>query len=198
MRLPLVEYTHNTVYKVAKMTLRTMALLTGMLALSLAQAAGTARDSGAYFFQETFGDFHEELAQARAEHKQGVLIFFEQEDCPFCYRMETTILNQPAVQDYFRAHFRIFSVDIEGDLDITDFRGVHTTQKDFAFRQFNVRATPVFAFFDLDGNLAARYTGPTSDEQEFLWLGEYVVDGHFRSESFTRYKRGKRAQAGGG
>jgi len=172
-------------------------LCCGLLGLSLAQAAGT-RDPAAFFFQETFGDFHEEVEQARAEGRQGILIFFEQEDCPFCYRMKTTILNQPEVQDYYRKHFRIFSVDIEGDLEITDFSGRHTTQKDFAFRQFNVRATPVFAFFDLDGQLVARHTGPTADRQEFLWLGEYVADGHYLTENFTRYKRARREQASGG
>lgn len=167
------------------------------LCVSVAQAAPVPRDPARYFFQETFGDFQDELAQARKEHKQGVMIFFEQDGCPFCYRMKTTILNQPDVQDYYRAHFRIFSVDINGDLEITDFQGRPTTQKDFAFRQFHVRATPVFAFVDLDGRLVARYTGPTSDKQEFLWLGEYVAGGHYRDENFIRYKRARRAQAGG-
>ena len=180
------------------MILRTMTLLLGTLVLSLTQAGGTARDPSEFFFQETFGDFQEELELAREEKKQAILLFFEQEDCPFCHRMKTTVLNQPEVQDYFRKHFRIFSVDIEGDLEITDFNGVHTTQKDFAFKQFNVRATPVFAFFDLDGNLIARHTGPTSDAQEFLWLGEYVADGHYRTQSFTAYKRDRRRQAANG
>ncbi len=177
--------------------LRITTLLLCVLALSLAQANTAARDPAEYFFQETFGDFPEELALAREEGKQAVMLFFEQEDCPFCYRMKTTVLNRPEVQDYYRAHFRIHSVDVEGDLEITDFSGAHTTQKDFAFKQFNVRATPVIAFFDLDGKLVARHTGPTSDVDEFLWLGEYVVDGHFRTQSFTVYKNDRRRQATG-
>jgi len=177
------------------MMLRVLALSLGVLAMPLATAGSTARDPYGFFFQETFGDFREELAVAREEQKQAVLVFFEQEDCPFCLRMKTTVLNQPGVQDYFREHFRIFSMDIEGDLEITDFKGQLTTQKDFSFRQYNVRATPVFAFFDLDGNLIARHTGPTSDAQEFLWLGEYVAAGHFRTQSFMRYKQDRRKQA---
>ena len=177
------------------MILRGLALLLAVLAMSPATAGSTTRDPAAFFFQETFGDFREELSIAREQQKQAILLFFEQEDCPFCYRMKATVLNQPQVQDYFREHFRIFSVDIEGDLEIFDFKGHQTTQKDFAFRQYNVRATPVFAFFDLDGNLIARHTGPTSDAQEFLWLGEYVADGHFRTQSFTRYKQERRKQA---
>jgi thioredoxin-related protein len=176
------------------MILRIMKLLLAMLAVSLAQADSTARDPYAYFFQDTFGDFTEEVALAREEGKQAVLLFFEQEDCPFCFRMKTTILNRPEVQDYFRAHFRIFSVDIEGDLEVIDFNGVQTTQKEFAFKQFNVRATPVIAFFDLDGKLITRHTGVTRNAREFLWLGEFIVDGHFRTQTFTAYKRDKYRQ----
>jgi len=179
------------------MILRVMAVLLGLLTMSIPAAGLETRDPAEYFFQETFGDFHEELVLAREQQKQAVLLFFEQEDCPFCHRMKTTIFNQPEVQDYFRKHFRIFSVDIEGDLEITDFEGRQVTQKDFAFRQYNVRATPVFAFFDLDGKLIARHTGPTSSAQEFLWLGEYVAEGHYHTQNFTRYKQERRKQASG-
>jgi thioredoxin-related protein len=119
---------------------------------------------------------------------------FEMDECPFCHRMKSTVLNQPDVQDYFRGHFRIFAVDIEGDIEITDFNGDTMPMKDFAFRQFRVRATPVFAFFDSDGKYIkrARFTGATRDKQEFLLLGRYVVDGAYSDQSFTRYKRANR------
>lgn len=153
------------------------------------------RDPEQYFFEETFGDFQEELVRAREEGKRGVLLFFEMDDCPFCARMKETVLNQPQVQDFFREHFLIFPVDIEGDLEVTDFQGRTTVQKDFAFRQNRVRATPVFLFHDLDGKVVARYTGATSSVHEFLWLGQYAAEGVYREMPFTRYKRMKRSQA---
>ena len=156
--------------------------------------AAQPRDAGEYFFHETFGELDEELATAREEGKTGVLLMFEMDECPFCHRMKNTVLNQPDVQDYFREHFRIFPIDIEGDIEITDFKGDPTTMKEFAFRQFRVRATPVFAFFDRDGNYIkrARLTGATRDKQEFLLLGQYVVERAYRDQSFTRYKRANR------
>lgn len=167
--------------------------LLGLLCLvSLSQAE--ERDPAEFFFDQSLGDFHEELATARAEGKQGILIMFEMDECPFCQRMKKTVLNQSEVQDYYKEHFLIFSVDIEGDVQITDFEGRLVSQKDFAFKQFRVRATPVFGFFDLEGNLVMRYTGATSDLQEFLWLGEFVVDGHYRESNFSRYKRHKRQE----
>jgi thioredoxin-related protein len=176
--------------------LRNLLLFLVFLSSPLTTAAAATRDPGVYFFQETFGNFQEELAQARQEGRKGVLLFFEQADCPFCHRMKTTVLNQSDVQDYYRKHFRIFSVDIEGDLEVTDFEGRTSTQKDFAFRQFQVRATPVFAFIGLDGKPVTRFTGPTRNAGEFLLLGEYVVDGHYRSETFTQFKRDRQPSAG--
>ena len=167
-----------------------------MLTCLLASAAPT-RDPVKYFFDETFGNFQEELGLARQDDKRGVLIFFEQEGCPFCHRMKTTVLDQPEVQDYYKKYFHIFSVDINGGLEITDFQGHLVTQKEFAFKQYNVRATPVFAFFNLDGKLVSRYTGPTKNAREFLWLGEYVADGHYQSETFAQFKRGKQQAAAG-
>jgi thioredoxin-related protein len=93
------------------------------------------------------------------------------------------------VQEYYRENFLIFHVDIEGDIEITDFHGQQMPEKDFAFRENRVRATPVFAFFDLGGNRVARYTGATTDVDEFMLLGKYVVDEKFTSMSFNRYKR---------
>ena len=159
-----------------------------------ALAAEAPRDPGIYFFNDSFGNFEEELANARESGKKGILLMFEMDECPFCHYMKTRILNQPAVQDYYREHFRIFPVDVEGDIEITDFSGKTTKMKDFALHQYRVRATPVFAFFDTDGNYIkrARLTGKANNQGEFLLLGRYVVEGAYKDQTFTRYKRSHR------
>jgi thioredoxin-related protein len=171
------------------------AILTVGLLLLVADIHAAVRDPADYFFDQTWGDFREELKTARDEGKQGILIMFEMDECPFCQRMKTTVLNQSEVQDYYKKHFLIFSVDIEGDVEITDFKGQTVTQKDFAFKEYRVRATPVFGFFDLDGKLIARYTGATSSLQEFLWLGEFVAEGQYKTTNFSRYKREKKQES---
>jgi thioredoxin-related protein len=143
------------------------------------------------FFNQSFWDFTEELEHARDSGKKAILVMFEMDECPFCHRMKTTVLNRKQVQDYFGEHFLVFAVDIEGDVEMTDFDGNATVMKDFAFRQNRVRATPVFAFYDLNGQpiKRARFTGATRDAEEFLLFGRYVVEGAYERESFTRYKR---------
>jgi len=173
-----------------KMLKPLLLLLLSLNALQL-HAAEATRDPYSYFFNETFGDFSEELANAREQGKQGIMIFFEMDECPFCHWMKLNVLNKPEVQKYYREHFLMFPVDIEGDVQITDFSGNATTQKEFANKN-RVRATPVIAFFDLDGKLVHRHTGRTSDAGEFMLMGRYVAEGKYKQMRFTKFKRENR------
>jgi thioredoxin-related protein len=156
---------------------------------ALAAPAEAPRDPYQYFFHQTLNDFSEELALAKQEGKKGILLFFEQDECPFCHYMKNNVLNQPQVQKYYRDHFLNYAVDVEGDIEIVDFRGNTMTQKDFAFKLTRVRATPVFAFYDLKGERMMRFIGKTSGVEEFMLLGKYVAEGVYTKMPFTRYKR---------
>ncbi|MFV1983730.1 MAG: thioredoxin family protein [Thiohalomonadales bacterium] len=150
------------------------------------------RDPYKYFFQETWGDFVEETTRAKSEGKKAIMIFFEMDECPFCHYMKTNVLNQPAVQEYYRKHFLLFSVDIEGDVEMVNFKGETVKQKDFSFKENRVRATPVIAFFDFDGKRIHRHTGKTSGVKEFMMMGEFVVSESYKTMSFSKYKRTQR------
>lgn len=164
------------------------ALLVLILALVFGTAAAETRDADQYFFDQKMGDFHAELATAKNAGKQGILLMFELDDCPFCHRMKHTILNQSEVQDYYRKHFLIFSVDINGDNALVDFAGKDTIEKKFAAEN-RVRATPVFAFYALDGKQMTRFTGAAKDVGEFMQLGRYVVEGAWKSMPFAKFKQ---------
>ncbi|MCR4304077.1 MAG: thioredoxin family protein [Gallionella sp.] len=146
------------------------------------------RDAEKYFFDLKMGDFKSELATAKEEGKTGIMIMFELEDCPFCYRMKHTVLNQSEVQDYYHKHFLLFPVDIRGNLPMVDFKGNETTEKAFSI-EHRVYGTPVFDFFDLDGKLITRFPGTSKDANEFLQLGKCVVEGACKTMSFTAYKK---------
>lgn len=165
-------------------------LLIAFFLLFALPASAETRDPGNFFFQQKFGDLQADLQEAKKQGKKGIFLFFEQDACPFCERMKTTILSQSDVQDAFRANFLMFPIDTNGDTEITDFQGKSTTEKDFAFGH-RVRATPTMLFFDLDGKLITRYTGPTKDKAEFLLLGQFVSEGAYATQPFTKYKQGK-------
>ncbi|NKB78183.1 MAG: thioredoxin fold domain-containing protein [Gammaproteobacteria bacterium] len=146
-------------------------------------------DSADTFFDISFGDLQEEAMLVEEEGKKGVLVMFETKDCPWCTRMKQQVLNRVQVQDYFHANFRVISVDAEGDVPVIGFNGEEMTAKAFALKSLRVRATPVFAFFDKSGELMTRYTGAVKNAYDFLLLGRYVAEGHYKNERFSRYRR---------
>ena len=163
------------------------------LMLLATTASAEVRDVQTYFFQPKLGDFQAELQTAKKEGKTGVLIMFVMEDCPFCERMKSTMLNQSEVQDYYRKHFLVFEMDVKGGSAMTDFKGAQTTEKDFSLKN-RARATPTFIFFDTSGEPVTRYTGVTRDVAEFIQLGRYVVAGAYKDKPFAAYKLQPAAQ----
>lgn len=163
------------------------------LLLFLPQAVfAETRDAEKHFFDTKLGNFQEDLAEANKQGKSGVLLFFEQEDCPWCARMKATILNQSDVQEYFHKNFLIYPVDVNGDVQMTDFKGRELKEKAYALEN-RVRATPGILFFDSEGNLAYRYTGAAKNRDEFMLLGRYVVEKIYKSMPFEQYKRNQAA-----
>jgi len=162
--------------------------------------AASPRDPYQYFFEQNLGDLAEELDIARDDGKQGMFVFFEMDECPFCHRMKKTVLNQPEIQDYFKQNFHSISIDVEGDVEIVDFDGNEMTQKEFSSNN-RIRATPVMVFYDLEGNQVVRYTGAAYGVEELKWLAEYFLDGVYKIKDkngrpirFSKYKRIKKKQ----
>ena len=106
--------------------------------------------------------------------------------------------NRPEVQEYFRRHFHSLAIDIEGSIEIVDFEGTDMTQMEFASKS-RVRATPLLAFYNLDGEQIFKYTGAPSGAAEFMLMGQFIADEiYLRTDErgnryrFTRYKREQR------
>lgn len=165
-------------------------ILIALFLLIAAPAWAETRDPMSHFFQPKFGDLRADLQEAKKQGKKGIFLFFEMDECPFCDRMKSTVLNQSDVQDAYRAQFLVYPIDVNGDTELVDFQGNSTTEKAFALG-LRVRATPVLMFFDLEGKPVARHTGPVKDKAEFLLLARYVTEGAYAKEPFSKFKQGK-------
>ena len=66
--------------------------------------------------------------------------------------------------------------------------------KDFAFKKNRVRATPVFAFYNLKGERIHKHIGKTSSIEDFLLMGRYIVDEAYKDVRFTKYKRQQKSE----
>lgn len=190
--LPIRRYLHGFISQKSVTSMLLLLLVLQILGVNqsiAATASSVTRDPMVHFFDQSFNNLQDELEIALEENKSGVFIMFSDKDCPWCLKMKTTILNRTDVQDYYREHFRLLTIDVRGDTMMTDFEGNEVYEKDFAFKQHRVRATPVFMFFDTKGKQTLRFTGIVRDADEFMWLAEYVVGGYYTKTNFTKYKR---------
>jgi thioredoxin-related protein len=168
------------------LALALLALCLGFPVQLAAEDPPATRDPRAYFFAQTFGDLPEELEEARESGKFGLMLFFEQEGCPYCERMMKTILNQPGVQDWYRERFVSIAVDINGDIELRDVDGISLPSKVFAEHR-RVKTTPTISFIDLTGAEVYRRVTMVSGVDEFLRMGEYVARGHYTDTAWKDY-----------
>ncbi|NOY53495.1 MAG: thioredoxin fold domain-containing protein [Deltaproteobacteria bacterium] len=172
-----------------RLSYRPLVVMLVLLFAGVARAEGPSTSQSADGFFDLFmGDLGEELQTAREEGKKGILLFFEIDSCPFCIRMKRRLLSRADVQDIFGKAFLRFSVDVEGDVEITDFRGKTMREKDFALNQ-RVRGTPTMIFYNLKGKEVTRYVGAIDRLDNLLLLEEYVTGEVYRKMPFIRYKR---------
>jgi len=162
-------------------------LLTTISILLLSSAVYSAEPTGG-FFDSHFNDYTDNLDEAKSDSKKGVFVFFHSEDCPYCQKMERYVLNQPEVIKFFKDNFKNYKLGTDSDLEMVDFDGKDTIEMVFAKRHNLVGATPVLAFFDLEGKRAVRRTGFV-DKDEFLLLAKYYLEGAYKTEKFIKYKR---------
>jgi thioredoxin-related protein len=159
-----------------------------MPALAIAGAAGETRDPDEYFFTQTFGDLREEAATAREAGKQGMLLFFQADACPYCQHMRRKVFSDPEVQEWFAPRFVSIAVDIHGDVELTDFDGITLPSKVFADHR-KVFLTPVVSFINLDGGEIYRHIGMVKTPREFMLLGKYIESGRYYDTEFRVYAR---------
>lgn len=145
-----------------------------------------SRDPRQFFFIQSFGDLPEELQTVREQGKQGILLFFESEGCPYCAAMLKNVLSRKQVQEWYREHFASIAIDIHGDIEIKDFDGITLPAKVIAEHR-RVVITPTLSFIDLEGGEIYRHVGMVKTPEEFIVLGEFIVGKHYYTMNFKEY-----------
>lgn len=149
---------------------------------------GVTREPRQFFFSQSFMDLPEELQSAKAQGKQGILLFFEAEDCKYCRAMLKGVLSQKQVQDWYQKHFINIAIDIHGDVEIRDLDGITLPSKVFSSHR-QVFMTPVLSFLDLDGVEIYRHLGMVTTVEEFMVMGEYIVGQHYFDTEFKVFAK---------
>ncbi len=137
------------------------------------------------WFKVSFLDLPEDLAEAVANGKRGIILYFHQEHCPYCKAHLENNWGQKDIVDYTRRYFDVIAIDVRGQKPVIGLDGNEYTEKEFAIK-YNTNFTPSLVFIDRHGRMVLRLRGYRPPYQ-FRAALEYVADGHHREESFADY-----------
>lgn len=138
------------------------------------------------WFKLSFLDLRDDLEEATVEGKQGVIVYFSHKDCGYCEAMvEINFGREVDIVQYTRKYFDVIPIDIWGNREVTDMDGNQLPEREYAVRE-KTNFTPAVIFYDAEGSEALRLVG-YYPPYKFRAALEYVVDSHYKKESFADY-----------
>jgi len=137
------------------------------------------------WFKQSFLDLPEDLEEATAAGKKGIIVYFGQRRCAYCRMLMEVNFGLEDIVTYTQRHFDIIPVDIWGVDELTDMQGETLSEREFAVRE-NTNFTPSLIFYDSEGEVALRLRG-YYPPYKFRAALEYVAGGFHRQETLSDY-----------
>lgn len=137
------------------------------------------------WFKVSFLDLREDLAEAIAAGKRGIVVYFGQRHCPYCQALLEVNFGKEDIVAYTRRHFDVVPVDIWSDVELVDLRGHRLSEKAFAERE-KAQFTPTLVFYGEGGAELMRLRG-YYPPYLFRAALEFVADRHYDKVSFRDY-----------
>ncbi len=148
-------------------------------------------DPSASLFECPANDLQQLLERASTSGRDGLLLFFERAECPYCRRMRGGVLADADLIAHYRRHFLAAELDLESEASLTGLDGGVTNARALA-RRLGVARTPTLIFFDAAGEERYRHSGLIADPREFSALADYVSGGHQERMGFREYLKTRR------
>lgn len=137
------------------------------------------------WFKISIGDLNEDIKEAKAAGKSGIMVYFGQKLCAYCEQFLQENLGAPDIEHYVREHYDIIPFDIWGIEDIIDTNGETYTERELSLR-YKTNFTPSLVFYDLAGKPMFRLRG-YYPPYKFRAALNYVTEGFYKEETFKEY-----------
>ncbi len=137
------------------------------------------------WFKISMGDLNDDVAEARANGKFGIVVYFGQKRCAYCEQFYQTNLGDKSIERYMRQHFDLIPIDIWGIEDFIDTDGNSYSERELSVR-YKTNFTPSLVFYDSKGKPVHRLRGYYPPYQ-FRAALHYVAEGFYRIEKFRDY-----------
>lgn len=137
------------------------------------------------WFKLSFLDLFDDVEEAVADGKKGIIIYFGQDHCPYCKaHLENNWGNSDIVK-YTRDNFDVIAIDVKGSRNITSIEGRVYEEKAFA-AEHRTNFTPSLLFYNDHKKEVLKLQG-YHPPYKFRAALEYVSDRHYEKESFRDY-----------
>ena len=137
------------------------------------------------WFKLSLGDLRDDLKEAKASGKKGIITYFGQKRCAYCEQFIKTSLSDPDIVNYLRQHFDVIAFDIWSIDDIIDTDGKEYTERDLSLH-YKTNFTPSLVFYDENGKPVFRLRG-FYPPYKFRAALEYVTEKFYEKETFSEY-----------
>lgn len=138
------------------------------------------------WFKQSFLEFPEDLAEAKAAGKKGIIIYFGQQQCPYCqYLLEINWGKYKDIIKYTQRYFDVIGLDIWGELPVIAPEGRKMTERSYSEWK-KARFTPTLLFYNLQGKEIFRLKGYYPPYQ-FRAALDYVVGDYYQNMNFANY-----------
>lgn len=138
------------------------------------------------WFKESFLNLREDVEEAKENNKR-VLLYFYQDGCPYCSKLLQDNFGQKKLADKTQKYFDVIAINMWGDKEVVDLKGISTTEKKFA-EKMKVMYTPTLLFLTEQGKKALRVNGYYAPNK-FETALDYVRGHNERKVSFRNYVR---------
>ena len=137
------------------------------------------------WFKPSFLDLRDDLQEARAAGKRGLILYFGQKHCAYCKKLLEENFVREDIAAYTQKHFDVIALDIHGSREVVTPAGERITEMEWA-KQLDGYFTPSLLFLNLEGESALFLRGyyPT---YTFMAALEFVADAHYQNEAFQAF-----------
>jgi len=138
------------------------------------------------WFKLSFLNLRDDLDEALERDKDGLILYFGQDHCPYCKVLIEENFGRKDIAEYTQHHFDLVPINIHGGKPVTGMDGqLFASERAFS-EHHNADLTPILQFFNREGAQVLRLRG-YYPPYKFRAALEYVAGEHYRNESFRDF-----------
>jgi len=137
------------------------------------------------WFKTSFNNLPEDLDDALASGKKGLIVYFGQKHCAYCQALMKDNLSKGDLVRYLRLNFEVVGLNVHSIEKVTGMDGKARPINEFAIEQ-KAQLTPTLLFYVKGRKQALKLVGYHTPYKMRAAL-EYVVDEHYKTQRFGEY-----------